>query len=71
MSLFFANYGYNLKLGVEPTGVAGRPMTRAEKEDLYTAEQVIERFERILGVVTTLACQSSDRYKRHANKHRD
>lgn len=69
-SPFFANYGFNPRLGVEPADPPAPNITMARKQQFYRANAVASRFERILEQLTALARASQQRYETNANNHR-
>ncbi|KAI1663257.1 reverse transcriptase [Pyrenophora tritici-repentis] len=48
VSPFFANYGYNPQLGIEPSKPAPPNLSMAQKQQFYRANAVADRFERII-----------------------
>lgn len=70
VSPFFANYGFNPYIGVEPPTPLPPNFTAAQKQQFYRGNAVAKRFERILTQLTALAKQSQQRYEDNANVHR-
>ncbi|KAI0990978.1 hypothetical protein K3495_g17209, partial [Podosphaera aphanis] len=48
VSPFFANYGFNPRLGTEPSDPCPPNLTLAKRQQFYKANAVIKRFERII-----------------------
>ena len=48
VSPFFANYGYNPRLGIEPAGPRPSTLSAHAKKEFLRADTIAERFERIL-----------------------
>ena len=71
VSPFFANYGFNPRLGVEPSQPTPPNLTSAQKHQFYRANAVADRFDRIITQLKALAQQSIDKYERYANEHRE
>ena len=70
-SPFFANYGFNPKLGSEPSGPCPPHLSATQKHQFYRANAVTDRFERIITQLKALAQQSIARYEHYANKQRE
>lgn len=70
ISPFFANYGFNPRLGIEPPKPRPPNMTEQAKEEFARADAVAERFQRILDQLKALAAQSQQRYEDNANTSR-
>jgi hypothetical protein len=66
VSPFFANYGFNPRLGVEPS----KPCPPNQRQ-FYRANVIVDRFERIIAQLKALAQQSVDRYEEYANESRE
>ena len=71
VSPFFANYGFNPRLGTEPSQPCPPNLSATQKKQFYRANAIADRFERILGQLKALAQQSIDRYERYANERRE
>jgi hypothetical protein len=69
-SPFFANYGFHPRMGVEPSQPRTPEMTPAQKREFFKANEVADRFERILTQLKALAAQSIQRYEDNANRRR-
>lgn len=70
VSPFFANYGFNPRLGIEPTQPAPPDLTPQRKKEFLYANQIADRFERIITRLKALATQAMMRYEVNANLHR-
>jgi hypothetical protein len=70
VSPFFANYGFNPRLGIEPTGPCPPNLSATQKRQFYKANVVADRFERIITQLKALAAQSVKRYEDNANAGR-
>lgn len=70
ISPFFANYGFNPRLGIEPPAPRPPNMTEQAKKEFSRADAITERFERILNQLKALAAQSQQRYEDNANTSR-
>ena len=57
VSPFFANYGFNPKMGTEASQPCPPDMTPSQKQQFYKANAVANRFERILTQLKALAQQ--------------
>lgn len=71
VSPFFANYGFNPRLGTEPTKPCPPNLSQAQKRQFYRANVVADRFERIITQLKALARQSAARYEEYANESRE
>ncbi|EAQ90430.1 hypothetical protein CHGG_03079 [Chaetomium globosum CBS 148.51] len=71
ISPFFANYGFNPRLGVEPPQPRPPNLSDHMKKEYLRADAVALRFERILTQLTALTRQSQQRYEDNANARRD
>ena len=54
-SPFFANYGFNLKLGIEPSKPPPPTLSTTQKKEFFKANNLAERFDRILTLLKVLA----------------
>ena len=70
VSPFFANYGFNPRLGTEPTGPCPPNLSTIQKRQFYKANAIADRFERIITQLKALAAQSAKRYEDNANANR-
>ncbi len=70
ISPFFANYGFNPRLGIEPAKPASPTMTKTQKQEALNANTLAERMKRILEVARALMKEAKERYERQANEHR-
>lgn len=70
VSLFYANYGYNPRLGTKPPDPGPPNLTDSVKKEYLRAEMIAERFDFILGKLHALTRQSQDRYENNANTRR-
>ncbi|KAI0991647.1 hypothetical protein K3495_g16540, partial [Podosphaera aphanis] len=71
VSPFFANYGFNPRLGIEPSEPCPPNITPAQKAQHFKANTIANRFERILNQLRALIKQSNQRYEENANSHRE
>jgi hypothetical protein len=71
ISPFFANYGFNPRLGIEPPQPRPPNLSDHMKKEDLRADAVALRFERILTQLTALTRQSQERYEANANARRD
>ena len=71
VSPFFANYGFNPKLGTEPSGPCPPNLSQTQKREFFKANSIADRFDKILTQLRALAKQSADRYEQNANAHRE
>jgi hypothetical protein len=70
VSPFFANYGFHPRLGIEPPAPIP-PMPELAKKEYLRADQIANRFERILTQLKALSRQAQERYEENANDRRD
>lgn len=70
VSPFFANYGFDPRLGVEPSQPVPPGLTVQRKKEFLFANHIAERFDRIITRLKALAAQSMMRYEENANLHR-
>ena len=70
VSLFFANYGFHPRAGVEPPTPCPPNLSEAQKKEFFKASELASRFRTILDQVIALSKQSQDRYELNANKKR-
>jgi hypothetical protein len=71
ISPFFANYGYNPRLGIEPAGPRPSALSAHAEKEYLQADTIANRFERILTQLKALARISQQRYEDNANTKRD
>ena len=71
ISPFFANYGFNPRLGIEPPQPRPPGLSDHMKKEYLRADAIALRFERILTQLTALTRQSQERYEDNANARRD
>ncbi len=71
VSLFFANYGFHLCIGVEPAHPCLPNVTEAQRHKFFHALEIAAQFKAILDKATALARQAQDRYKEGANRRQD
>ncbi|RAL61484.1 hypothetical protein DID88_009413 [Monilinia fructigena] len=69
-SPFFANYGFNPHIGVEPSKPCPPDMTIAQKREFFKGNKTADRMERILSQLQALARQAVTIYEENANRHR-
>lgn len=67
---FFANYGYDLRLGIEPPDPKPPRLTEAGKKEYLKVDAIADRFERILAKIKAITRQSQERYEINANNRR-
>ena len=70
VSPFFANYGYNPRLGIEPAEPQPPNLSPSVKEEYFRVDSIAERFRRILTKLSALTRQSQERYEENANTRR-
>jgi hypothetical protein len=71
ISPFFANYGFNPRMGIEPARPRPPVLTAQAKKEFLRADVVANRFDRILTQLKALARISQQRYEDNANTKRD
>lgn len=71
VSPFFANYGFHPSLGTEPTKPCPPDRTPQQKKEFLKANNIADRFDRILTQLKALAAQSARRYEENANESRE
>ncbi|KAM4063560.1 hypothetical protein HRG_011332 [Hirsutella rhossiliensis] len=71
ISPFFANYGFNPRLGIEPPGPQPSTLSPLAKKEFLRADAIAGRFDRILTQLKALARISQQRYEDNANTRRD
>ena len=69
-SPFFANYGFHPRLGFEPRQACSPDKTPQQKKEFLKANNIADRFERILEQLKALASDAGRRYEENANVHR-
>ena len=55
VSPFFANYGFNPRMGVEPTKLPPPNISESQRREFFRALEIADRFKAILDMVTALA----------------
>jgi hypothetical protein len=70
VSPFFANYGFNPRMGIEPARPLPPQATEAERREFFRASEIAARFKAVLEHVTILSKQAQDRYEEQANRRR-
>jgi hypothetical protein len=70
VSPFFANYGFNPRLGIEPPRPRPQGLSQHEKQEYLKADNIADRFDRILAQLKALAHQAQDRYEENAATRR-
>ena len=71
ISPFFANYGYNPRMGIEPPGPPPPTLSAQAKKEYLRADAIANRFERILTQLKALARIAQQRHEDNANVRRD
>ncbi|KAM4055897.1 integrase core domain-containing protein [Hirsutella rhossiliensis] len=71
VSPFFANYGFHPKLGTEPTKPLPPNQSAAQRREFLKANNIADRFERIITQLKALATQAARRYEENANLNRE
>jgi hypothetical protein len=62
-SPFFVNYGFHLRLGIEPAQPSFPDLSGTRKREFYKANVVTDRFDCILTQLQVLATQAIQRYE--------
>ena len=70
VSPFYANYGFNPRLGIEPPGPKPSSLSDTAKREYLRADSVADRFDRILAKLRALTHQSQEKYEEYANSRR-
>lgn len=71
VSPFFANYGFNPRMGVEPTETLCPPgYSPEQRQEFFKAQELAVRFQTVWDQVRALSKQAQDRYEEQANRHR-
>lgn len=70
MSPFFANYGYNPQMGVEPRPPCPPTLTAKQRQEFHRANEIADRFSKILDQLQALARQAQQKYEDNANTRR-
>jgi hypothetical protein len=70
VSPFFANYGFNPRLGVEPPHPHPPNLSRAQKEEFFNANSLADRFAKIQEFLRQQIANAQDRQELQANKSR-
>jgi hypothetical protein len=71
ISPFFANYGFNPRMGVEPPSPSPPTLSVQAKKEYLRADTIANRFERILTQLKALARITQQRQEDNANTRRD
>lgn len=71
VSPFFANYGFNPKMGVEPAKPCPPNISDQQRREFFRANEIADRFKAVLVYVTALTKQAQDRYEENANRNRE
>lgn len=69
-SPFFANYGFNPRLGFEPRPPCSPDKTPQQRKEFMRAHNIADRFDQILTQLKALSAEAAERYERNANAHR-
>ena len=69
-SPFFANYGFNPRIGIEPRKPCPPDRTPAQKKEFLKAQNIADRFEQLLTQLRALSESAAARYEQNANAHR-
>lgn len=69
-SPFFANYGFNPRLGFEPRPPCSPDKTLQQRKEFMRAHNIADRFDQILTHLKALSAEAAERYERNANAHR-
>jgi hypothetical protein len=67
LSPLFANYGFNPRLGTEPSELLYSDISAAQRSGFYKANAVANHFEAILTQLKALAQQSVDKYEQYTS----
>lgn len=70
VSPFYANYGFDPRIGVEPATPCPPAYSTHQKAEFFKAAEIAERFRNVLDQVSTLSRQAQDRYELNANTKR-
>lgn len=70
VSPFFTNYGYNPKIGIEPSSPCPPDFTSIRRREFYRANAIAARFSKIFEQLRALATLSQERYEENENSHR-
>lgn len=70
VSPFFANYGFHPRLGIEPAQPPPPTLSNHQKQEFFRANQVADRFDRIIAKLKALMEQAIQRYEANANESR-
>ena len=71
VSPFFANYGFNPRLGTEPTKPCPPALSQTQKKEFFRANAIADRFDRVITQLKALSVQSAARYEENANRRRE
>jgi len=70
VSPFFANYGFNPRMGIEPQAPPRPDLAEAQRKEYFKANEIANRFREIIDQVRVLSKIAQDRYEKNANSHR-
>ncbi|KAI0998663.1 hypothetical protein K3495_g9531 [Podosphaera aphanis] len=70
VSPFFANYGYNPRLGIEPQTPAAPTLSSSQKQEYFRAHEIANRFKAVLDHVRAMSKIAQDRYENNSNFRR-
>ncbi|KAI0991933.1 hypothetical protein K3495_g16254, partial [Podosphaera aphanis] len=70
VSPFYANYGFNPRLGIEPQTPAAPFLSEAQRKEFFKAHEIANRFKSILDQLKALSNIARERYEKNANLHR-
>lgn len=70
VSPFFANYGYDPYIGIEPRDPKPPNLSESIKKEYLRADAIVDRFNRILEKLKAISRQSQERYENNANSKR-
>lgn len=71
VSPFYANYGFNPRMGIE-TGISACPpdYSNEQKREFFKAQELATRFKAVWDQVISLSKQAQERYEEQANRNR-
>ena len=70
VSPFFANYGFNPRMGIEPQKPCPPGYSEHQEKEFFRATELANRFKAIIDKVTAFSRISQSRYEANANKKR-
>jgi hypothetical protein len=71
VSPFYANYGFNPRMGVEPARPLPPDMSEHQRHEFFNAQELADRFAAVLDKLKALSRQAQDRYEANANAKRE